>query len=162
MEGLNGVLEGIAGYFGSEGLVAYQLSFIGVSRCERGFIHSDVERTGRSAFNIIIPLILEDSGPELEFLSDDETTSALYKYRPNVASMVGDGALHATAPCDYRVGGGMRMAATVYVGDVTEENVGELLPSLTQMYPPVGDRGHLLERAGCHWKRGDGSRRLPV
>jgi len=161
--GFDRVLESVGKYFELEALSAYHLSFIGVSHCEKGFIHADVNDSGRKAFNIIIPLILEtEAGPELEILGDDERDVRYYKYQINAASMVGDDALHATAACDYRPQGGMRLAATVYVGDITTENVNQLLKSLTQAYPPPGDSRHLLERAGQHWSRLDSSTRLPV
>ena len=179
--GFDEVLEKVGAYFNLEGLSAYHLSFIGVSHCEKGFIHADVNDSGRKAFNMIIPLILqEDEGPELEILSDDETITQYYKYEYNVASMVGDNALHATASCDYQTqsskptttttstttkNGGetiMRMAATVYIGDITPENVNHLLMSLTQAYPPVGNAQHLLDRAGSHWSKSNPSKKLPV
>jgi len=56
----------------------------------------------------------------------------------------------------------MRICATVYVGDITTTNVRNLLMSLTQAYPPVGNAKHLLDRAGDHWSKTDASKRLPV
>jgi hypothetical protein len=56
----------------------------------------------------------------------------------------------------------MRMAATVYIGDITPENVNHLLMSLTQAYPPVGNAKHLLDRAGSHWSKSNPSKKLPV
>jgi len=161
--GFDQVLERVGTYFDLDSLSAYHLSFIGVSHCEKGFIHADVNDSGRKAFNMIIPLILqEEEGPELEILSDDETTTEYYKYKYNVASMVGDNALHATASCNYHTKGAMRMAATVYIGDITPDNVNHLLLSLTQAYPPVGNAQHLLDRAGSHWSKSDPSKKLPV
>lgn len=161
--GFDQVLDSIGAYFDLDGLSAYHLSFIGVSQCERGFIHTDVNDSGVMAFNLIIPLMLvEGESPELEILSDDETTTRYYQYEYNVASMIGDDALHATASCDYMPKGEMRLCATVYVGDITTTNVRNLLMSLTQAYPPVGNAQHLLDRAGCHWSRTDATKRLPV
>lgn len=161
--GFDQVLEAIGEHFGLDGLSAYHLSFIAVSHCEKGFIHADVSESGRKAFNLIIPLILsDDTGPELEILSDDESKTRHYQYEYNVASMVGDDALHATAACDYRLNGVMRMAATIYVGDINPENVEQILVSLTQAYPPEGDSEHLLDRAGGHWSKSDQSKRLPT
>ena len=167
--GFDSVLEALGTYFNLEGLSAYHLSFIGVSHCEKGFIHADVNNSGRKAFNMIIPLLLQEEAEEgsdrpgeLQILSDDETTTQFYKYKYNAASMVGDHALHATAACDYRtIPNGMRMAATVYIGDITVENVNHLLLSLTQAYPPVGDAQHLLDRAGSHWSKLNPSKKLP-
>ncbi|KAL7495124.1 hypothetical protein ACHAWT_009253 [Skeletonema menzelii] len=161
--GFDQVLDSIGAYFNLDSLSAYHLSFIGVSQCERGFIHTDVNDSGVMAFNLIIPLMLvEGEGPELEILSDDETTTRYYQYEYNVASMIGDGALHATASCDYMSKGEMRLCATVYVGDIAATNVRNLLMSLTQAYPPVGNAKHLLDRAGDHWSKTDVSKRLPV
>ena len=161
--GFDNVLESVGTYFDLAGLSAYHLSFIGVSECEKGFIHTDVNDSGLMAFNLIIPLVLvKGEGPELEILSDDETTTRYYDYEYNVASMIGDNALHATASCNYQARGKMRMCATVYIGDITTGNVRNLLMSLTQAYPPVGDAQHLLERAGNHWSVSDSSKRLPV
>jgi len=184
--GFDRVLESIGSHFDHiEALSAYHLSYIGVSHCEKGFIHADVNDSGRMAFNLIIPLMLKtDAGSELEVLADEDINDrdngtkvssvngdfhkSFYKYRINAASMVGDGALHATAACDYRghanntASGGMRLAATVYVGDITPANVNQLLMSLTQAYPPPGDAQYLLEQAGQHWSRSDPCKRLPM
>ena len=161
--GFDQVLESVGTYFGLDGLSAYHLSFIGVSECEKGFIHADVVDSGNMAFNMIIPLLLlEEEGPELEILSDDETYTKYYKYEYNVASLVGDSALHATASCNYRSKRSMRMAATVYIGDITPSNVNNLLLSLTQAYPPIGNAQHLLDRAGDHWSRSNPSKKLPT
>ena len=56
--GFDQVLHQVGTYFQLDGLSAYHLSFIGVSQCEQGFIHADVNESGRKAFNMIIPLIL--------------------------------------------------------------------------------------------------------
>lgn len=160
--GFDQVLESIGAYFGMDALSAYQLSFIGVSHCEKGFIHGDMHDSGKKAFNLIIPLMLEsDTGPELEIMSDDEASVRYYKYRINTASMVGDDAWHATAACDYRLKRSMRLAATVYVGDINTGNVNQILMRLTQEYPP-NDAIDLLEMAGMHWSSSDAAVRLPV
>lgn len=48
---------------------------------------------------------------------------------------MGDGCVHATSACDYRHLKKMRLAATIYVADVNEENVGNILNEYTQEYP---------------------------
>lgn len=53
------------------------------------------------------------------------------------------------------------MAATVYIADIKESNVNNIMEDFTQAYPPKGDVDFLLERAGSHWKRGDATRKLP-
>lgn len=54
----------------------------------------------------------------------------------------------------------MRLAATIYIADVTEENVDNILKQYTQAYPP-DDRDLLLSWSGRHWKKDDPSVTLP-
>ena len=154
--GFDQVLNDLGTYLNMDGLVAYQLTFIGVSHCERGYLHHDFEDVQNKAFNIIIPLVCssstdtKDTTPELLLQDDTLGLQYGYKYIKNIGIAVGDNAVHATAPCDYE-GGEMRMAATVYVADVNEENVEGIIENYTQEYPPV-DEEYLLALRGLHWK----------
>lgn len=153
--GFDQVLRGIGKYFDFEGLVAYQVTFIGVSHCEQGFDHHDFLNTDGRAFNVIIPLLLaNDLMPELEIMNDDGIPGS-YKYELGIASMVGDGCIHATSAVDYRGSNEMRMAATVYVADVRPNNVDRIMSYYTQRYPPGGDTDIMLSLAASHWKRDD-------
>ncbi len=65
------VLKSIGEQLGLDGLVAYHLTFIGVSESVRGFVHYDTKGTSGSVYNVIIPLLLEeDVGPELILVDD--------------------------------------------------------------------------------------------
>ncbi|KAI2503757.1 hypothetical protein MHU86_10738 [Fragilaria crotonensis] len=162
--GFDKVLHCIGKKFGFDGLVAYHLSFIGVSHCSKGYMHNDITDVAGKGFNLIIPLILAtDSGPELELEQwDNQAIIGKYKYKLNEANMVGDSVAHATAACDYLAKGEMRMAATVYIADVNSENVEQVAAYFTQKYPPQDDFKHLLDRAGSHWQRDDPTKRLPT
>ena len=152
-----------------EGLVAFHVTFIGVSFSTRGYLHHDVVETGGKVYNVIIPLILaNETGPELDLetwkpdLPEDEQDNIVgrYRYEYDVASMMGDGAVHATSACDYRNTKEMRMAATVYIADVNDENIENVMKHYTQAYPPR-DINLLRSWKARHWKRGDPSRALP-
>ena len=122
------VLRGIGEYLGLEGLVAYHLTFIGVSYSEKGYIHHDSTNTGGNVYNVIIPLILHEeentnTNPELVLLDDTTDEAGSLKYRLNQGAMMGDDAMHGTEACDYRATKGMRLAATVYIANVNYENV---------------------------------------
>ena len=152
--GFDEVLDGIGKTLGLEGLVCFHVTFIGVSHCDKGYLHYDFHETGGKGFNVIFPLILaNESYPELAVQSDDGEHVGGYKYRYNYASMVGDNAIHATAAIDYTSTGEMRMAATVYIADVHPGNVGSILSDYTQAYPPK-DAKLLLKDAGKHWGKG--------
>lgn len=133
--GFNDVLADLGEYLNMDGLVAYQLTFIGVSYCEKGYMHHDFSSVQNKAFNIIIPLVCSSmshtDASDAELLLQDDTDYSKdygYKYVKDVGIAVGDNAIHATAPCDYRDNPGeMRMAATVYVADVNEDNVESIV-----------------------------------
>ncbi|KAL3793511.1 hypothetical protein HJC23_007251 [Cyclotella cryptica] len=147
------VLDAIGRYLGLEGLVAYHLTFIGVSHSEKGYIHYDSTNTGASVYNVIIPLILEeDALPELVMIDDnDESKSGSLKYRIGMGALMGDDAMHGTEACDYRSQKGMRMAATVYIADINSGNARDIATqTLTQIYP-LPDVKYLLSQAGRHW-----------
>lgn len=161
--GFDEVLQGIGRHFGHiEGLVCYHLTFIAVSYCSDGYMHVDSTGTGNKAFNVIIPLMMvEESSPELQIWSDSRPYSVhSLKYDEYTAVMLGDDAHHRTAACDYRDVSKMRLAATVYLADVTEGNVESILSGYTQKYPPR-DASRLLNQAGVHWKRGSSTACLP-
>jgi hypothetical protein len=137
------------------GLLCFHVTFIGVSKCNRGYMHHDFSETNGSGFNVIIPLIVANSTPPELYVRDDEEKDRIggYRYRIGVASVVGDGAFHATAEVDYTEQQEFRMAATIYVADVNEENVDEIMKGYTQYYPPK-DPELLLSQAGMHWGKG--------
>ena len=69
-------------------------------------------------------------------------------------------AYHGTSACDYRNNKEMRMVASVYVADVNDENIENVMNHYTQAYPPR-DINLLQSWKARHWKRGDPSRTLP-
>ena len=159
--GFDQVLNGIGNFFDFEGLVAYQVTFIGVSHCEQGFTHYDFFNTDGRALNVIIPLFLANNTiPELDVM-DPNGRRGSYKYQIGAASMLGDNCIHATSAIDYRSSQEMRIAATVYIADIGPENVARIMTEYTQRYPPRNDTRFLLSLAATHWQRDDASVRLP-
>jgi hypothetical protein len=168
--GFDEMLEGVGKYLDMSGLVAFHVTFIAVSRATRGYLHHDVLQTSAKTYNVIIPLMLvNETGPELDLqtgASFDEDFAEVdhivgrYRYEYEVASMLGDGAVHATSAVDYRKSKEMRMAATVYIADVNERNVNGILNEYTQSYPPR-ERDLLLGWAGRHWNKDDPAAKLP-
>ena len=75
--------------------------------------------------------------------------------------MMGDEAYHATSAVDYRSNKEYRMAATIYIADVNEQNVDSIMSNYTQAYPPQ-DQDMLLGWSARHWKKNDPSRKLPT
>jgi hypothetical protein len=74
---------------------------------------------------------------------------------------MGDDAYHATSAVDYRDIRQMRMAATVYLADIGEDNIDNIMKHYTQHYPPSDRPDLLLAMAGSHWSSRNPDARLP-
>ena len=150
--GFDQVLDAIGQQFNMDGLTVYQLTLIGVSQSQDGYIHTDSSDTGAKVYNVIIPLeLVTDADPELNVVDTEDEVIYEYKYGYDMGVMIGDEARHRTASVDYD-SGAMRIAATVYLADINEDNVDEIIESsYTQVYPPRADREYLLARRGQHW-----------
>lgn len=67
--------------------------------------------------------------------------------------------MHATAEAHYT--DQVRLAATIYIADVDENNVEAVMSSYTQSYPPPDRPDVLLGMAGSHWNSSDPEVKLP-
>ena len=153
--GFGDILEAIGNYYELDGLFVQGVGFIGVSYCERGYVHHDMSGTGGKFFNVLIPLILEkDAEPELVLRDGKTGVEGKVKYMLNQAMVLGDDAMHATAPCDYRDTRGMRMGASIYIADINEQNMDLIISDTTTIFPvPFDDEWAMAQRAR-HWERG--------
>jgi hypothetical protein len=160
--GFDDMLKGIGEFLGLDTLVVFHVTFIAVSQSTRGYVHTDVSDTGVRTFNVIVPLMkAENSPPELDIQADEvDGRIGRYPYELNVAALMGDDSWHGTSAVDYRVEKDMRLAATVYIAEVTEDNVDSIMNDYTQAYPPR-DPDLLLSWAGRHWMREDPTHKLP-
>jgi hypothetical protein len=164
--GFDSVLQSIGENLQLDGLVAFHVTFIGVSQAIRGYVHIDVSQTQAKTYNVIIPLILTENvtGPELDLQGGQETDRydrvGRYRYVYDEGAMMGDDAYHATSSVDYRPSKEMRLAATVYIADVNEQNVDRIMEEYTQAFPPQ-DAKLLMSWSGRHWKPDDPTKRLP-
>lgn len=68
--------------------------------------------------------------------------------------------MHATAETHYK--DQVRLAATIYIADIDEDNVEAVMASFTQSYPPQDRPDILLGMAGSHWKASDPEVKLPT
>ena len=181
--GFDDVLHSIGEYFGFVGLVAYHPSIIAVSHCESGTIHVDATQTGGKVMNVIIPLLLAtDTAPELHLQDEGLPTTThdnhhhhmtsaralpvgKLPYQHNVAALLGDEVFHATAAVCYTPSSEeIRMAATVYVADISQTNIVAAMDKFVTYpghYPPPSQPQVLLRAAGAHWQRDDTSKKLP-
>jgi hypothetical protein len=122
--GFDEILDRVGRDFGLKGLMCYHNSFIGVSRVDESFMHTDFMDTNLKSFNILFSLVLEEgSAPELDLGSQDENIVVGVKYGFENGVNTGDWTWHKTAAVDYAETGGMRVIGSVYCSEINDDNV---------------------------------------
>lgn len=156
--GFDETLEAIGSSLGLDGLVVLEINIIFVSSCDEGDIHVDSRDTDDRATTAIIPLVLPPNlTPELKIFDGDVNSNVGgYKYTRDVALLLGDEVSHATSKVEHTQGH-FRMMATLFMADVTPQNVDAVKKSYSQ----DGFRPDPLTIAGTHWKKDDKSVKLP-
>ena len=133
-----------------DGLVAYKLSFIGVSYCSPGYKLRDTSETGGMGLTMIIPLImLEESELQID-IEDVYDQKGSYKFTFDETLLIGDNVVHSVKGIEKS--GNLTLFLSIDIADVNEENSGTFAAHLDQHYPPRGDSELLLSWAGRHWK----------
>lgn len=159
--GMDVVLEGIGRHFGLDGLTCYSAGFVVLDECKDGYTYYDFQHVDGKAFSLNIPLMMDTDIDTEHYIQsrDDEDVEAEVPYQYNVALGVGDNTKQTIGDIDYKVSSKVVILATLYVADINEENIENLLKDFTDPFPPK-DRDYFLERRGIHWKK-DGSVQLP-
>lgn len=155
--GFDEVLNAIGEQFNLDSLHVDSMGFVAVTNCERGFIHTDWEEVDGRAFNFLIGIQSPaEAGPELVIESDRK--GEVY-YESNAGVLVGDGTRHGTRECDHRESRGVRITASIYLADLTEDNLKVAAGDTTSIFPPTGDEEWIWAQRGRHWSK-DGKRSL--
>lgn len=152
--GLDTVLDAIGEEYDLDGLAIQGVGFLSATHADvDGFIHYDWSKTGGRAFNILIPLEqVPGSGPEL-YVSDDEDNGEI-KFHPSYGLLLGDDSYHGTHECDHRHTGKIRASVTIYLADLTRQNVEIVAADPTAVFPLPKSAEWLWTQRGRHW--GDG------
>jgi hypothetical protein len=157
--GFDQVLAAIGKEMELDSLNVDSFGFVAVTNCDRGFIHTDWEDVDGRAFNFLLGIATpEDAGPEL--IVEGHRKGEIY-YGDNAGILVGDGTRHGTRECDHRHNRGVRISCSIYLSDVTKDNLEILAGDTTSIFPPTGDTAAewVWRQRGRHWSK-DGGRSL--
>jgi hypothetical protein len=159
--GFDMVLESIGRQFSLDGLACYSLSFVVLDQCKQGYMYYDFKQIDGRAFNLILPVMLSNNSISQHYVQNRDNPNVVAKvdYEYDVAIGLGDHTRHTTGDIDYRESGGMLVAASIYLADINEDNVGNLIKDFTDPFPPL-DKQYLLKQRGIHWNK-EGSTLLP-
>lgn len=155
--GFDEVLKGIGEEFGLDTLHVDSFGFVAVTNCERGFIHTDWDDVDGRAFNFLVGIASpEGAGPEL--VVENEQRKGETYYGSNAGILVGDGTRHGTRECDHRSSRGVRITCSIYLADVTKDNLSILAGDTTSTFPPMAEVGEewIWAQRGRHWRKGGG------
>mmetsp|Transcript_50707 Transcript_50707/g.152719 ORF Transcript_50707/g.152719 Transcript_50707/m.152719 type:complete len:260 (+) Transcript_50707:628-1407(+) len=153
--GFDDVLRAIGEEWDLDGLAIQSVGFLGVTHATDGHMHIDWTEIDGKAFNVLIPLEqIPGSGPELYIQGTDEDDVGAIKLHPSYGILLGEDTYHCTHECNHRESQKVRMAVTIYIADLTEENVDGVADDDTSMFPPPGATEWLWAQRGRHW--GDG------
>lgn len=158
--GFETVLEGIGNHYQLDGLFVQSVGFLTTSYCERGYLHWDFKDVDGKFFNFLIPVHSpENAGPELNVagrrVEDNETVivGTKVKYDSSFGVLVGDDTLHGTLECDHRPDSELRIMLSIYLADVTDENVANVSYDDTAIFPVPERDEWLWPQRGRHWRR---------
>jgi hypothetical protein len=156
--GFDRVLNGIGQHYGLDTLHVDSVGFVAVTNCERGYIHHDWDNVEGKAFNFLVGIHSPDkAGAELYIENDDERRGQVH-YGSNAGILVGDGTRHGTRECDHRSQREVRITCSIYLADVTEDNLNILAGDTTSIFPPTGDVAAewMWTQRGRHWNKNGG------
>jgi hypothetical protein len=153
--GFDQALDGVGTTFGLDSLTCYQVAFMGVSRCDTSFTHTDVYASGGTSYNIIFPLeLVEGSKPELNLLADDANTIISVHYEYDTALLMGEWGYHFTSAIDGYTGDQKRVVLGLYCGQIDESNrlVAAHIYDGEDPQPFMGQFDLPIEK---HWSKGN-------
>ena len=154
--GFDEVLNGIGKLFGLDSLHVLSVGFLAVTNCEQGYIHHDYEDVDGRAFNFLFGIHSpDDAGPELYIVNDDEKRGEV-RYGSNAGILVGDGTKHGTKECDHRSLREVRISCSIYLADLTEENLDAIVGDDTSVFPPTDAAEWMWAQRGRHWNKNGG------
>ena len=124
--GFDTVLDAIGREFNSNGLMVAGMGFMMASYTLIGQIHADLPHASGYWWNLVFPLVLPEKGSATLNLEDEHDSSRGWSpvsYTPNIGVLMGGDTRHGTGSFDYRKDRGLRVAVSIYVVDVDEDNV---------------------------------------
>lgn len=154
--GIGKVIDAVGSEFQSDGLSFLGLGFIVVSHSTASQMHQDNPGGGKDFFDLLFPLVLPENDVAQLHIGKSKKRSGLVNFEANVGVLLGMDTWHATADCDYRDDNYLRVAVSVYLADVNEDNVELLSEDGTALFPIPGQTNWILAQQGRLWKHGVG------
>lgn len=169
--GFDTVLKAVGEHFPHlKNLAVIEATFIPVSYCvykKWPYLHDDFDYTDGKLFNFYMPLVRVDGSPPEFALQSRKGATVGYHFEDNIAIGFGDGTQHGTSTVDYTDQGKYRMAMSIFIADITDNNVKSIAKAMTGIFPPIKDvaftSNWLRQHQGINYHKGaaEGQYRMP-
>jgi hypothetical protein len=119
-------------------------------------MYYDFKQVSGQAFSLLFPIILPPksangaSDQHCVKTRNDPNVVAKVDYEFNAALGIGDYTRHTTGNFDYQDSDPIIVLATIYVAQISEENVESILLDFSDPFPPK-DGEYFLKMKGRHW-----------
>jgi len=164
--GFDTVLESMAREYGSEGLMIGGCGFVVVHNVKRGVLHHDLDVDREASwFDLLFPLEIPEAGAHLDISNWEKTKVGRIDYTPNIGFLLESATVHATGASNYADTNDFRVAVSIYILDVQDDNLEDFAEDATAHFPVPfltgwhqAGRGRFLKRGSLKNDKG----RLPV
>ncbi len=100
-------------------------------------IYQDLPSVAGSVYAVNIPLHIPDMGAST-YIGDREFGEPI-SHHYNRGLIRGSDSSHGTAECDYRPSQDVRISLTIYVADLNDDNIADIVQENTALWPTEGD-----------------------
>ncbi len=118
-------------------------------------IYQDLPSVAGSVYAINIPLHIPDVGGASTYIGDREFGEPI-SHHYNRGVIRGSDTSHGTAECDYRPTEDVRISLTLYVADLNDDNVADIVQENTALWPTEGDFEWYESQKERMWTRSQG------
>ena len=125
-------------------LVVHGLGAIFVSHFthspSNGHLHRDIPDTRGAFYNILVPIYLPEKDYASLYIGGTDGRCSPINLQYNVATVIGSDSYHGTGDCDFRENGEFRLSMSIWVSEMTEENIQVISDDGLSPWPMPDDK----------------------
>lgn len=124
-------------------------------------MHVDMEGAEGKFFNVIVPVHIPQNHEARLYLDDnyDNLPKGSTSMDPHVGIVLGGDSAHGTGECNYRNDRDVRLSISIYMADITKDNVELMAEDPTSLWPAQEDEEWYMAQQRRGWPK-DGKNSL--
>ena len=105
-----------------------------------GHLHRDIPDTRGAFYNILVPIYLPEKDYASLYIGGTDGRCSPINLQYNVATVIGSDSYHGTGDCDFRENGEFRLSMSIWVSEMTEENIQVISDDGLSPWPMPDDK----------------------